>query len=369
MEIQYQRTLKDSYMVIRVEEEIPDCDMQILKHCHCDGLLPVELFMQNGKEEFWFEVSGKQSLDIYAATHPLEKEFFYKFLSSLGQTVEWMEAHLLEEGHILLSGETIFLNPDTGRCSFCYCPAYEGTLSQQFRNFMEEMLKKIDHGQRETVRLVYELYDVTLREGYQFSELTEVLEKFAQHEAELPEAENVQVQTEKKLACEHEILPENVINGEKFKRVEWDGIKGWCEGFLKRFEGGIQKRKREEIPLCFEPEEETGGSHPTVLLARRDSGVQGILQYEGSGEQDDFRITEVPFLIGSEEGSVQGLIANEAVSRTHARITREGDVYFLEDLNSTNGTFFDGELLNYKVKVSLQPNCRIRFANESYRFL
>ena len=66
---------------------------------------------------------------------------------------------------------------------------------------------------------------------------------------------------------------------------------------------------------------------------------------------------------------MQGLIANEAVSRTHARITREGDVYFLEDLNSTNGTFFDGELLNYKVKVSLQPNCRIRFANESYRFL
>lgn len=368
MEIQYQRTLKDSYMVICADKKIYGYEMEILKRNHCEGLLPVELLSQNGKDEFWFDVSGKQSLDIYTATHSLDRDFFHKFLSALSQTVEWMERHLLDEGHILLSGETIFLNADTGRCHFCYCPVYEGNLSQQFQDFMEQMLKKIDHGQREVVRLAYELYDVSLRDGYQFSELREVLEKSAQQEGAIPEKE-FQVQKEENFANEKEIPLANELSGKKSEYLERNRVKEWCEAAWKRLKGQVKRRQREEMPICFEPEEEMGGSHPTVLLARRDSGIQGILQYEGSGEQEDFKITEVPFLIGSDAGSVQGVIANEAVSRIHARITREGEVYFLEDLNSTNGTFFDGELLNYKVKVSLQPNSRIRFANESYRFL
>jgi hypothetical protein len=36
-------------------------------------------------------------------------------------------------------------------------------------------------------------------------------------------------------------------------------------------------------------------------------------------------------------------LANSAVSRRHAEIRREGDSYFLHDLNSTNGTLLNGE--------------------------
>lgn len=33
-----------------------------------------------------------------------------------------------------------------------------------------------------------------------------------------------------------------------------------------------------------------------------------------------------------------GVIPSGTVSRHHARITRKGEVYFIEDLNSSNGT-------------------------------
>lgn len=40
------------------------------------------------------------------------------------------------------------------------------------------------------------------------------------------------------------------------------------------------------------------------------------------------------------------IVINDAeVSRKHARLTREGDRYKIEDLNSTNGTYIDGQRL------------------------
>ncbi len=40
------------------------------------------------------------------------------------------------------------------------------------------------------------------------------------------------------------------------------------------------------------------------------------------------------------------VIADSRVSRCHARITRRGDAFFLEDLNSANGTFVGDEQLS-----------------------
>tara|TARA_Y100001954_G_scaffold237846_1_gene302985 strand:+ start:2984 stop:3895 length:912 start_codon:yes stop_codon:yes gene_type:complete len=40
------------------------------------------------------------------------------------------------------------------------------------------------------------------------------------------------------------------------------------------------------------------------------------------------------------------LLDNEGVSRRHARILKEGDTYWLEDLGSTNGVFVNGEKLD-----------------------
>ncbi|HEX7479434.1 MAG TPA: GGDEF domain-containing protein [Polyangiales bacterium] len=50
-------------------------------------------------------------------------------------------------------------------------------------------------------------------------------------------------------------------------------------------------------------------------------------------------------------------IADEALSRRHARIRRESSAFYIEDLGSTNGTFVDGERLQRPRK--LEDGCRI----------
>ncbi len=80
-------------------------------------------------------------------------------------------------------------------------------------------------------------------------------------------------------------------------------------------------------------------------------------------------MTSAMFLIGSQRDEADGIILDDTVSRIHARITREGDGYYLEDMNSTNGTYRNGEALNYKEKVKLEKNDRISFAKQQYRFV
>lgn len=109
-------------------------------------------------------------------------------------------------------------------------------------------------------------------------------------------------------------------------------------------------------------------SRPTVLLSELTKTIEGILHYEGNGEVRDLRIENVPYVIGS-DASCDGYIPSSTVSRVHARITRKEDIYFIEDLNSSNGTAVGGELLNYRTKMSLEKNEIVMFADEKFRFI
>ena len=137
----------------------------------------------------------------------------------------------------------------------------------------------------------------------------------------------------------------------------------------KLLQGGKIPEKKVE-PFVFEPEPEINmhQQNPTVLLADLPKKEYGILKYEGNGTCSELSIDHTPYIIGSEL-DCDGVIPSGTVSRHHARITRKGEVYFIEDLNSSNGTMVGGELLNCRVKMSLQAQETVMFADEKFRFI
>jgi pSer/pThr/pTyr-binding forkhead associated (FHA) protein len=95
----------------------------------------------------------------------------------------------------------------------------------------------------------------------------------------------------------------------------------------------------------------------------------GKLLYEGSGEEEDILINKEVFRIGSKEKDNDAVLHSSGVSRYHARILKQGESYFLEDLNSKNGTYVNGKQLNYKEKLKLQSMDQVRFADALYRIV
>jgi pSer/pThr/pTyr-binding forkhead associated (FHA) protein len=54
--------------------------------------------------------------------------------------------------------------------------------------------------------------------------------------------------------------------------------------------------------------------------------------------------------------------ANRTLSRRHAKILREGALYFLrEEAGTSNGTFVNGERVQSGVNVPLKPGDKLRF--------
>lgn len=81
-------------------------------------------------------------------------------------------------------------------------------------------------------------------------------------------------------------------------------------------------------------------------------------------------ITGNIFRLGKEEKFVDYVIHdNEAISRSHANIISRNGQYFLQDNNSTNHSFLNGQQCVSNVELPLQDKASIRLGNEEFQFL
>lgn len=81
-------------------------------------------------------------------------------------------------------------------------------------------------------------------------------------------------------------------------------------------------------------------------------------------------ITGSIFRLGKEEKFVDYVIHdNEAISRSHANIISRNGQYFLQDNNSTNHSFLNGQQCISNVELPLQDKASIRLGNEEFQFL
>ena len=88
-----------------------------------------------------------------------------------------------------------------------------------------------------------------------------------------------------------------------------------------------------------------------------------MLLYEGMENRSNIIIDKDCTRIGQGD-EADAVIGKDTISHFHAVINRENQEFYLEDLNSTNGTF-----VAYKQKKQLKSNDIIRFADVKYRFV
>lgn len=74
------------------------------------------------------------------------------------------------------------------------------------------------------------------------------------------------------------------------------------------------------------------------------------------------------FLIGRDKMICDLVLTQSTIGRVHARISRHGSHYFLEDLGSANGTTLDEKKLNKHQTYLLPDQCRLKFAEQTFYF-
>lgn len=80
---------------------------------------------------------------------------------------------------------------------------------------------------------------------------------------------------------------------------------------------------------------------------------QKIIQYQ------QIPLQKLPITVGKMAGAVNLVLNDQSVSRLHARISRDGNRFFITDLNSTNGTFRNGMRLEPNASEIIEPGDEI----------
>lgn len=343
-----------------------DLDVQIVLHRQIKGMIDIERCYINGKGEYWYNISGKQALDNFVKVYSFRYAFFEKLILRICEQLEILEWNLLDQNGLILDPEYIFLTNKEEDIFFMYYPHEKQNVMQEFQKLLEYLLTKLDHSEHEEVQGAYEIYEMTLCEDYNLQNIKQIILK-----ERIRERVQEEILAEK---GESEIEKEDIVKEEKNFSKFWEYL--WKESFLQKMNGILGQIRnqfhhdgKDEVPMMVYPEEEKSQPvlHPTVCIASILKEPKGILMYEGKEGFSDITLNKEEMFIGkSPEASIE--IQKETISNVHAKIVYR-EAYYIEDMNSTNGTFINEEILNYREQRVLKAGDIIRFADLTYRFL
>lgn len=82
--------------------------------------------------------------------------------------------------------------------------------------------------------------------------------------------------------------------------------------------------------------------------------------------KNHIELKQFPCTIGKMAGCVDYVLADDSVSRIHARFDKKDDRILLTDMNSTNGTYKNGLRMQPQETTEIEPGDEIRFGNLNY---
>ncbi len=430
-EWEYIRLMSRNYLQIRCYRQQSEETFQyrMLTSEPIKGLLPCKEREVNGARYLLYDISSMQNLQSTYAEKKMDFAAFYQLIFSLKRAVKKLEEYLLDPANLLLCPEFMYLDIDTREMAFLYYP-YSMDSDDTRKDFYTFLLLVVDHEDDELTELVYELYEKA--EGMQsLSWLEEVYQQLGRiQEGRDGCMEKAQVQPEKNpfeneaLFTNSEVQDNRVYDDCKNFRVEkpvsWrkrvlhilclyvcavvlllylvysNFILTAAEtaiivGTLVVLTGGavflmylrLKKEDTEDVKTSEKEESFTGCAEfgkrieevpveddygKTIMLSAEENEIENKLYRIGKKGHETIELKKFPFTIGKKEGAVDAVLTDSSVSRMHARFFEQNHTLYLEDLNSTNGTYKNGRMLAPHEKVEILPEDEIRFGKLSFLY-
>ncbi len=165
----------------------------------------------------------------------------------------------------------------------------------------------------------------------------------------------------------------NLVLGDKIQNKE-QTIKKEVENDNVEKKSTIQaSSKSVEVPMDFGETTILGGNlslgETTVLSATKAAEQQILPHLIRIKNNEKIPINKPRYRIGKERSYVDYFIGdNTAISRSHADIINNGGRYTIVDMNSTNHTYVNNEMIQSGTEVELKHGDKLRLANEDFEF-
>ncbi|MBQ9815031.1 MAG: FHA domain-containing protein [Lachnospiraceae bacterium] len=346
-------------------------------------LLPFSHASINESQELIYDISSRQMLKKWLEIEKLNGKWLEKFVESIAGLERTLEGYLLDISQIVFRLDLIYIDNSREDFYFCFCPGYQGNMHEEIKEVFNQFLPMADMEDEKTVRTVYSLNKIANRENFSISDLAEELNKKEEPIFEEDYGEPF----------------EPVIVGDDYESP-WEAEQPGLLARLRRYvkennvfqiledldEGRFKEKLNEPRPedklieqkpfkIMKAPEikelgdieiEDLLGGETMLIKDWENSG--GYLEGTGNQSGKVIVLDKMPFSIGKSKDKTDETLNCPTVSRIHARFNKSDEIYYLEDMNSRNGTRLNGKALAPFSPAELKNGDRISFADQDFYY-
>ena len=383
LQTEFIRSMQCNYERILLNKKPEEKKYQycILSRGGIKGLLPCSLRYLNGLAYLYYDITSKQSVMQLYGKRCITREWIRDFLWSLRQIQMELGRFLLDERNILWYPEHIFQELESNVFSFLYVPYYEG--EGCFLKLLEYLVEHIDYEDESLVECVYKMYEQYERNGdiylqaQIFEDAKTLNEENETDRKPKAEAEEISKSNDRFEADALELpclakTEENTEKQDISENPAKKGIRYLLDG-RKRKQKNARESYRQNMQTAMEgyavaeetfyeakdePEDEEYGK--TVYIEEAKCLQERVRRLYTLDGRIVIQLTQQTCTIGKKKDEVDLVLDDFSVSRMHARISREEGNTYLEDLNSTNGTYKNGIRLQPYEKKKLEQGDEIK---------
>lgn len=355
MVMSYKREANRNYLIMQIED-VSDYRIRMITENKPASLLRSELREWNGEAFLYMDIGSKQPISVMFEKNTIGFDTLKFLIQSLHEAFAEANRYLLGGDCICVKPEFCFVRPGTDEYEWMFCPYTEENGFEEFAEFLIDKASGYDKKCVETAHNIYRLIKVGNVDTKELVALVDNADEFL-----------TEIKTPTDYECadrqKFQYKPDNKDNLKK--DTLFDHIK-------KKL--GIGKHKQEDALLSddwvnerdiqeFRPNIEC---RETRVINLNDKPERRVLVGTGKKDREEHAINTFPFIAGKMSEQADLILNSTLCSRIHARFTEEEGHIYIEDLNSTNGTFKNGLRLEYGEKVRLIPGDELKLGDITF---
>ena len=358
--------------------------------------------------EVWLSHNTKDcyGLQAYLQQKTMNGTQLKKVLNQIMQQADALEAYLLDASDLVIRVEYLFMQKEKNEIRMLCVPGYQKPLKEQLTAFLEYLMPRFSHEDRAGELFLYECHRVLTDEWSDMTDFLALLNAGTDTDGRCrKQGEKTSMQKPNSIE-ENEFAEEAVTLEQKVARADIDAI------FSKRFllyalaggaalaliilaimtardkedgqesESAMQEYGRqvqgdetlEDAPVQgYSRQAEQAVHSVDVPMGLSEKSVQDSripdmkLVPLTNGALESFRIPmdKASFTIGRDKAS-DYRVATTQISRVHVRLFCRPDGLYIEDQNSTNGTYINTKRIPAMTEQKLEKGDVVGLANEEF---
>lgn len=404
MDISYIREPRASYMKIKATESCNVNQMRMAVENSIEHLLPVSCRVVNDEQYYLYNITAQISMAEEYENHELNYTELINLVNAIKNVLASLERYFLKPSDIIFEPELMYISADRKNYEFCIYCGKDKNYDVEIKELFEYIIKKVNHKDSLAVTTAYGIYKRIMlgvtnpMELFELEE-TEATEKCCITTETLPIKEIVpEIITEEQEITDYSGLIKTYLPAVVAIVSGIIGIVVMCAtrnflaggiGFLiAAVAGYCSYRKGNEHKGCFSkiitvkkriPYERQSvkisvpkkveEENLTVILSDKLESNAHYLKINNPDGCRKYTVSDKSMIIGSSKDRADCVIEEEGISRTHARISKEGNAFYIKDLNSRNGTYVNGRQLACFEMCEIKKNDVIIFGNVECVFI